>query len=220
MRRTGLAVLILVASLLAIDAAIWQWASMRLGQEVERWSADAQTQGWTVRAGSQVRTGWPFAAAVVLPGFSLTADPAVFPAGLIWGGDRIRIQLALTAPKTLHVLAEGRQTLQLAGVPAIPFEAGTMDLEAALDGGVPPELSIAALQAELAWGPLTIGSAVLRFTNDTALLDAQDVAVPGGIGRALGSAITPLHVRGVLNRPILRGPSPASQARAWRAAGG
>lgn len=189
-------------------------------QELQRTSEDAQSQGWSIHADATVRGGWPVAAAIELPGFTLTADPTAFPGGLVWSAGRIRVQLPFAAPKTLHIFAEGQQDLRLTGLPAIPFQAGTMDLEAALDGDPPPMLSIAALRAELPWGPATVGAATVHFPFDTVLLDARDVTVPGGIGRALGPSIDAVHLRAALTRPIPSGASPAAQARAWREAGG
>ena len=116
--------------------------------------------------------------------------------------------------------ADGQQRLQLAGLPAIPFQADRMDLQAALDGSALPLLSIASLRAELPAGAVTVDRGTMVFPADGAVLDAQGVDVPGGIGRAFGATIGELHVRAALTRPVPAAPTPAAQARAWRDAGG
>ncbi len=212
--------LVAAASLVAIDTTVWLWACSRLAQGLQDYLGVAQSQGWSVHADAPVRAGWPLAAAVELPAFTLTADPAAFPGGALWTADRLRIQLPFTAPKALHVLAEGAQTLRLEGLPVLAFHAQTMHLQAALDGAAPPLLSIAALQAELPWGSMTVERGTVQFPFDAVLLDAARIGVPGGIGRALGVPVEQLRVRAALTRPIPPGPTPAAQARAWRDAGG
>ena len=168
----------------------------------------AQSQGWTIHADATVRGGWPVAAAIELPGFTLTADPTAFPGGLVWSAGRIRVQLPFAAPKTLHVFAEGQQDLRLAGLPAIPFQAGTMDLEAALDGDAAADAVDrgAAGRTALRDRRPSVRATMLVPLCRRRRARCKGVTVPGGIGRALGPSVDAVHLRAALTRPIPPGP--------------
>lgn len=212
--------LAVVLLLLALDTAAWLFACKRLDERVREAVVAAEADGWAVRAGPSTWAGWPVAAEVRFPTVAILGAQPVFPPGLAWRAELVRVRVGLTHPTVLAVVAEGRQTIAAEGVPAVPFR--TRHSQAAIDltGREPARAVITGFEAALPAGTLQVGAAELRFPPDRLAADLTEIVVPVGGGHALAPAIGSLRLRAHATRPFPAGPTPAESARAWRAAGG
>ncbi|GAC1348202.1 MAG: hypothetical protein NVSMB18_35660 [Acetobacteraceae bacterium] len=145
--------------------------------------------GWSLQSEPPVWAGWPFAAAVELPHVTAAAAPVAFPGRATWTAERVRFSLSIADPATLEVIATGRQTIELAGAPPLPFQARRLRLSMALRGDAPATLLAADLDGDIPGGVVHVGALRVELIGPAATIEAAAIAVPGDLGRALGPSI-------------------------------
>jgi hypothetical protein len=219
-RPPAIGIFVIVLLLLGLDTAAWLFACMRLEDGVRTGAVAAEAEGWTMRAGPSAWAGWPIAAEVRFPTVTIRGSQSVFPPGLAWSAERVRLRVGLTHPTILAVIAEGAQTIAAKGVPAVPFRTELSRAAIDLNGRDPARVRIARLEAALPAGSLRIGAAELQLPPDGLTADLTDITVPGGGGHELSPAIGSFRLQAHATRPFPAAPIAAESARAWRAAGG
>ena len=70
---------LLLAALAAGHTAAWFAGTRYLATGFNAWVANRRAAGWQVDAGMPVRSGWPLAASLTVPGLALSAGPAGAP---------------------------------------------------------------------------------------------------------------------------------------------
>src|SRR5690242_18711422 len=143
-RRRKLWIFLLAAPflLVAADALYWYLAEGSLERGFAAWQAEQKAAGWTSGAGQPVRGGWPLAATLTVPGFSLSGGEADIPGGMAWRTDRLTLRVSLLRPWLLELAADGMQRLGVADSPEIPYTADVLKITLPLRGGGPSGRSL------------------------------------------------------------------------------
>jgi hypothetical protein len=122
--RRSLAVLILLLILLGAGwTGLWYVVANRLADHVAAWEQQQRAQGWTITHGTPTRTGWPMAAGITLPGLTVSGGARYLPGGIVWQTASLTLALDIRHPNDLFLGVSGRQSLAVAGRPAVPFQA-------------------------------------------------------------------------------------------------
>ena len=214
-RRAATVIASVVLLAFAAHGAAWFIACRRLEQGAADAVIQARAEGWAVSSGAPRRAGWPLAAEIDYPDLVVAGGPESFPPELTWRAEALRLRLSLAAPATLVVEPAGRQTLQAAGLPALPFSARRMALSLPLTSGAPPTAAIDALTASVGGGALTVHDAALTFPARAASAELHGIGLPAG-----APPIDLFRADAAMTRPVPPGATPAERARAWRDAGG
>ena len=239
-RRRRLWLLAVGLPLLAtlVDAAFWQVASQRLELGFKAWLIQARSAGWAIQVGTQRTGGWPFAAALTIDGLSIEGARADIPGGADWTAETVTLRIGLLTPRVLEIDAGNRQTLRIAGGPAIPFTAERLTLRLLLSATpVPRSLDVhcSGLQADMPTTgnpivPLTIG----QFRGHADLNpDAQQgeaaialsfslesAGLPSGFKWPLGPRISAFSIEGAVEGPVPNATDLTTAATTWRDGGG
>ncbi len=236
-RRAGRLALgaLVTAVLLAIagHALLWSWLCGRLEEGFAAWVAARGAEGWRVEHGPPRRGGWPFSAAVTLPGFRAEGGAGLLPGGLDWRAEALTLRLSPPRLDRLALEAPGRHRLRLGRAELPPFTAARLDTALPLrpgDGGVPDEATAAAEglrfggAVEVAAASLDFGARPSGAGPGRALrASAAGVALPPGspgtdrLGRTVDRVGLDLVLDGAIPPP---GAAPARRAAAWRDGGG
>ena len=237
-RKLWIALLAVPILLLGGDVLYWRIAERNLADGFAAWMAGRQATGWIAIGGKPVRSGWPLAATLTVPGVSLKGGDQDIPGGLTWSADRVVLRIALLHPAILEIASEGAQLLRLGDGPAIPYTADRLRVALRLQPGAPAhsaELATDNLRAGMptqvdSASALTIGSLRLRWdmrqaasSGEPALafsLDADAIGPPSGVARALGPRIASFAIDGALDGPVPHTRALAQRAEAWRDGGG
>jgi hypothetical protein len=233
--RRSLAVLILLLILLGAGwTGLWYFVAGRLAADVTAWEQQERAEGWTITHGTPRRAGWPMAAGITLPGVSVSGGVRYLPGGVAWQAGSVTLALDIRHPDALFIGVEGRQSLAVAGGPAVPFQATKFIGRMALRAGDRPGLIqlhatglLAALKradgtpeplsiADLAAAVRADGTADAQSEALVAAARMTDVALPPnlvpGFARTLQTAAFDLALSG----PV----PPGGTAAAWQKAGG
>lgn len=211
LRRVAIAALVLVA----LDSVIWAAGCLVLERVSDGAAPVLASQGWAVAKGVGRWSGWPVACAIEWPDVALTAAPGVFPPGLDWRVERLRLELGVTRPRTALLRVFGAQWLSMAGVPGITGRADSFVTEVDLTGTRPPRTEARQFVAALPGGTATIGEADFEVLPSGWAIGARDAALPG-----MPFPIKALAAQVAVAPPFPAGIDPAASARAWRNAGG
>jgi hypothetical protein len=174
------------------------------------------------------------AAGITLPGVSVSGGVRYLPGGVAWQAGSVTLALDIRHPDALFIGVEGRQSLAVAGGPAVPFQATKFIGRMALRAGDRPGLIqlhatglLAALKradgtpeplsiADLAAAVRADGTADAQSEALVAAARMTDVALPPnlvpGFARTLQTAAFDLALSG----PV----PPGGTAAAWQKAGG
>jgi hypothetical protein len=238
--KLGIGLAVLLAIAVGAHTLAWRWATRQLETEFALAMAQRRAFGWTVRHDAPVRSGWPLAAQLRVPGLALAYDGPDLPGGLSWSTERLLLTLSPLHPRTLRLRADGQQSLRLAGSPDIPFTADRCVLSLTLEPGVPPRefqldvenlragipvaaggsaaLEVAHLSGHAETRPAAAqGEPVFSFTADA---DSIFLPQPAGTAWALGRGIASLSVEGALNGPWPRVTPLVQRIATWRDGGG
>ncbi len=212
-----------------VHGLAWRWATEALAVGFADWAALRRVQGWAVDHAAPERTGWPFAAEVVLPGLRIGARDA---SGGAWRLDATRVVLRLAPPRPdrLRIHLEGPYRMGIGAI-EVPFTATRLEALVSLEAGGPPrtaELLVEGLGAETPDGLLVVGRALVSVTVgvEPALgiaAAAERLSLPERARvpavAAFGQEVDHLAFDAVLPGPPVQG-SGAAAWRAWRDAGG
>ena len=233
--RLGAAIgaLALLALLGAGHLLAWNALTGAIEAGMAAWAEDRRAAGWDVSHGPPERHGWPFAAAVRIPGLAIASGPAA-PVAFVWqaGTAEARIappdlhQVDIDLPDPQMLLVEGTE---------LRFAAERLALRFRVEGGAPPSggslealrlrvatpgllpersAEVAALSGRLATRPdATEAEAALILT-----LSVEGLVLPvdAPLGRLVEQAALTLTASG----PVTGRRSPRQRAEVWRDAGG
>jgi hypothetical protein len=202
------------------------------------WEAEQRSAGWTIAHGTPTRAGWPFAAALILPDLHVVGPQNIMPGGIAWAADRLTLALDIRHPDDLYLAATGRQTLDIAGLAAIPFAAERLVAHAALQpGGTPAAVTfrarklLAALPnslktpsslavAELV-GTLSVDRTAGRDRAAIAMVfSASDIDLPEKNGLGLGRRLSALAGAVGMTGPTAMPDGAPTTIAGWRDGGG
>lgn len=239
-RRRLLYVLILAPALaLGLEALLWLAAGRMVETAFADWVAARRAGGWQVATGGEQLVGWPLAAVVEVPEFSISGGRSLVPGGLAWRVDHLRLRLDLLAPHRLVLRAVGQQHFRVFDGPEFALTAARMQVE----------IPFLATPSDAAGTAITVTGQDVRagpadlypelVTARTLSIDAASGAAQGQSGSAavlrlhaggvrlarislpaLGPRIGLLSLDAALNGPPPSGPEWAASLGAWRDRGG
>lgn len=203
---SGVAVLL---GLLAADIGAWLYVTARMADDLVLWERQS---GLHISHAPATRAGWPLAAELALPDFTIAAEP------LSWRADQVTLSLAPWRPGTLLVTASPRQSLVRGDAPPISVTADRLALSAPLSGD-PASADGHGLRFMLPQGPLTIAQADARFDPNHLALTLQGVTLPLP-ALPFGGSLDQVVAEGSATVPILPAADLRTALSRWRAAGG
>jgi len=218
----------------AAHAAVWWWVSAEIERQVEATMAAPAWPGWQASGGPTRRTGYPWAAAVVIPtpaAETLRGGPGGM--SLAWRAERLTVSIALIRPRTLVLDLAGQQALRIGPAPPVPFTATLLRAELPLDPDTSRralDLAVAGLRAELPEGPLALARLDLAASIHpaarpaepalTLAADATGIVLPPGHSWPLGPTLDRLGLDLLVTGPVPPQPDLVERAEAWRDGGG
>ena len=204
--------------LLAAVTSVWFWGIGRMEAELRTWTTNALAAGMQVSHGTPIRSGWPFAAALVLPDVSLTAEgPAGAERAVVWRAGDVRLAVRLWSPAILRLTLPASRIV--AGGVAIAIDASRLraDVQLGTSGVV---LLADNLRLGLPRGRMAVthGRVQVVGTRLDVLLDG--VSLPDA-GLPFGGFIDAASLHGTTTvAPAPAAASPWEALAAWRDAGG
>jgi hypothetical protein len=240
--RRSMVVLLLLAIVLAAGwTALWYVAAGQVAAQAMAWEQQERGQGWVITQGTPRRSGWPMAAGVTLPDIAVSGGAALLPGGLSWHASSLKLAVDIRHLHDLYIGVTGRQTLSLAGGPAIPFQATSFAGQIGFAQGPNPGLLqlhasglIAAIPTAGAQAaPVAIGTLdAAALANGAAGAGGQalvlaatmdDIGLPPHLLPGLGRIVRRLSFDAAISGPLPATAAtldPAAAATAWRRAGG
>jgi len=225
--------------LLGSHALYWYVAMGAVERGFDAWVAQQRQAGWVVAFGRAERAGYPFAAALAVPGVRLASTGAE---RMAWRAERLRVGMDLWRPGHLAVDAAGAQTIRLGDGGDIPFRSDDLRLVMSLGADFPrwAELESSRLRADipLPTGPagMTVGQvkADIRMGQAASAagsvlllsISAAAIRLPDPARWALGQDIAAVELKARIEGPppywifSVTAPELAAMARQWRDAGG
>lgn len=228
-------VLILLAALVAGQSLLWRWSTGALAEGFSDWVIKHRAQGWSINHDIPERSGWPFAARLMIPRLSIESPgDETSGQGMGWDVQALTLATPLPLPDALRLEATGQQGLRL-GATRIPFTTESFVALLPLEVGQPPRRANALLQGMVAQTPDGVLS-INRLGGDanwsrnaeptlTLQFAAQDAALPAAWLQApafagFGPRMSSLEFDGALYGSVLPLPSLREQLDAWRASDG
>jgi hypothetical protein len=158
-----------------------------LAAALNRWSAQATSQGWSVSGGRVgpcpcETGGWPFAASIFVPDLSLSGGGRLMPGGLSWSSGGVMLSVTLLHPRTLVIGLEGPQAVRVSHAPEISLLAASLTATVPLST-LPP------LRADLRASGVEAGIAGSPHPRDVRIDDVQlhlELSDPTQLGLARG----------------------------------
>jgi hypothetical protein len=232
--RLLIGILAALAVLAATHTGLWWFATGQLEDALTVWQAQSSAAGWTIFVGKPVRTGWPLAAAIVVPDLTLAGGEADIPGGLSWRAAQTELAVALLRPRELRIRVTGQQHLRLSGLAEFAFSAEQFEATVPLDPGAPAQsadLAASGLHAAVAGGSLDIATLALHADSRAAAARGEEALAVTGSAEAIGLPALPSawplgpRIASVSFDAALTGPPPgladlATRAAAWRDGGG
>jgi hypothetical protein len=205
------------------DLIYWEMASARLTAGLQAWIEARRTEGWEVKTGRPSTGGWPQAATVTVPNFTMRHVGAEVPGAVSWASAGVSLSLSLYHPTELAIGLTGPQHIQIGAESdmvvtgdSIVGSAGLLDAAT-----VPLTLRVRGIRLEPAAGGwhLTIG--LLNADASVATQpEATKPAVAFSVSAPLGPNISSVSAEGALNGPLPPLQDIAPWASAWRDGGG
>src|SRR4051812_46363790 len=117
MRRKYLFVAVAVVLLLVGGEFVyWRIAAERLRNGYHDWLAAMTQRGWEVSSGAASISGWPRAAAVVVPNVALRHPGAAIPGDVQVALAGVTLSVSLLRPVTLRISMTGPAHVRVAGL--------------------------------------------------------------------------------------------------------
>jgi hypothetical protein len=205
--------------LLGVLTAAWLFLTSRIEAGALQWRQDVLAKGGFAAFGAPERSGWPVAASVVLPGFTVGTGTPGGTGAAAWHAGRVVLSLAPWHPGSLEAAASGEQWLRVG--PAAPVPMVTQSLSAAVSLGTSGAVSaeLRDLRVPTPSGPLSVDGASVRAVGSTMTLTAAGIHLPDA-GLPFGGLVDSIAGRASWNRPLPLQPDLAAALTAWRDAGG
>jgi hypothetical protein len=234
-RWLWIAVVGLPVALAAGDAVYWHMAVQRLQAGYESWMADRRADGWVIEAGQATSGGWPGAASLSIPHFSIRGGEPDVPGGMLWSADRVELRAPLFHPGHLEITPSGDQTLRLGTGAPVPYTAEHLTGILPLNRPGEPlvmdaEANNLRIQAPEQGNGITVGTVRLHGSFDSSAAKGQPAAVvqlaatqislPPGFHSPLGDAIASTEADISVSGPVPPVTGLTRRARKWRDGGG
>ena len=205
------------ALLLVIFAhtGVWVIACLRLQDGYRESLVSAKEAGIDTSSTSLHWSGWPFAAEVIVDEVGIRGPATLFPPDLDWTADRLRVRLSARHPTSLQLLPEGHQTIAMAGLPKVPFEAATLRIVIDLTGHDPVWAMLQDLDASPPAGRAHMTAGILQLPTNAVVASLSGITLPG-----IAAPIGMVQGRVSIEPAFPPAASAAASAQAWRAAGG
>ncbi len=217
-RPVLLAVLGLFLAALAVDFAVWSWATGRMADTLADWEAARLEEGVRITHADPVRTGWPFAAELVLPHTAATATAPAAADTLSWQADQVTLTLSPWRPGTLAITASPAQSVARGNDPPMKLTAGRLELLVPLSGAA-ATADGHGLRIDLPDGPLAVTQADARFDATHLTLTLAGVTLPMP-NLPFGGSVAAVALDGSSSVPMLPARDLRATVAAWRDAGG
>jgi hypothetical protein len=234
-RRLWVILLGVPAFLAAADAVYWHLSVQRLQAGYADWVADRRAHGWSIEAGQAQTGGWPAAANLSIPHFTIHGAEADIPGGVSWSAATLQLRLPLFHPGNLEIIPQGEQQMRLGVAAEIPYTAehltGMLTLRRA---GEPLLVGIEASNFRIQGSGRSRGISVagvrLHGSFDpgaakgepaaSVQLAATQIGLPPGFHSPLGDAIASTEADLSISGPVPPVAGITRRARKWRDEGG
>lgn len=228
-------VVVLLVALAAGQSLLWRWSTGALAEGFSDWVVQQRAQGWRINHEIPERSGWPFAARLLIPRLAVESPgDETSGQGLGWAVEALMLTTPLPLPDALRLEATGQQALRI-GAMQIPFTAASFKALLPLEAGQPPRRANALLQGMVAetpdgtlaiqrlgmdanWSRLAEAAFTLQFAAEETSLPAAWLNTPALA--ALGPRLARLEFDGAVHGNLLALPSLREQLDAWRASEG
>lgn len=222
-------------ALAAADAVYWHMAVQRLQAGYADWAADRRANGWVIQAGQPTSGGWPGAASLSLPHFSIHGGETDIPGGVFWSADTVALRAPLFRPGTLEITPSGNQQLRLGAGAPVPYTAEHLTGVVPLNRPGEPlvidaEAGNLRVQARGQGRGITLGGLQLHGSFDATAargqpaaavqLTATQISLPPGFHSPLGDAIATTDADISISGPVPPVTGITRRARKWRDEGG
>lgn len=217
------------------DVVYWRMAVTRLRNGYRDWTSALVNKGWEISSGKVSTGGWPWAATVSIPEFTLRHAGSALPGNLKVAAVGVTLSISILRPANLLISISGPVHLRVSDLPELLFtteenrvsvslvngDAQTINLYAT---GLRVEPTVAAwtatvgllnLQAKIIDDVKTRSEPVANFS-----VSAEAIVLPSLVKWPLGNNISSLSMDGVLNGPFPESRDITGWAKAWRDAGG
>ena len=235
-RKYPILVVAVILLLVAGEFVYWRVAAERLRDGYHDWLSAMAERGWEVSSGAASISGWPRAAAVVVPKLILRHAGAAIPGDVQVASAGVTLSVSLLRPVTLRISMTGPAHVRVAGLQdvvvtgdedwvSVPLQAG--DLRAV-------DVHVSGLRIEPASGAwhattgllnahATLAEQVRTDQSEPAAtfsVSAEAIALPPVMKWPLGPNISSLSMDGVINGPLPQTRDITRWAEAWRDGGG
>jgi hypothetical protein len=210
-------------------------AVQRLQAGYENWAADRRANGWVIEAGQATSGGWPGAASLSIPHFSILGGEPDIPGGMSWSADRLELRVPLFRPGNLEITPSGNQKLRLGAGTPVSYTAERLNGVLPLNGSGEPlvidaDASNLRIQAREQNKGISVGAIRLHGSFDPGAakgqpaaavqLTATQISLPPGFHSPLGDAIASTEADFSLSGPVPPVTGLTRRARKWRDDGG
>jgi hypothetical protein len=222
--------------IVAGDVVYWRIAVERLRTGYRDWMSTSVAQGWEISSGVVLIEGWPWAATVAIPGFTLRHTGSALPGNIQVAAVGVTLSISMFRPANLLISTSGPVHLRAAdtpdlvltseedwvSVPLVDGDSHTINLHAT---GLRVEPVMAAWHstAGLVNAQAKVVDEVKRLRSEPAAyfsVSAEAIVLPTLLKWPLGTNISSLSLDGVLNGPLPEIRDVTGWAEAWRDAGG
>jgi len=237
MRRNHWIVAVAIPLLIvAGDVVYWRIAVERLRAGYRDWISTSVDQGWEISSGVLSIGGWPWAATVAIPEFTLRHDGAALPGNLQVAAMGVTLSISMFRPASLLISMSGPVHLRAAERPdmVLTSEEGWISVSLADEDSRTINVHATGLRVEpamAAWHATAgLVNAQAKVVGEVKTLrsepagylsvSAEAIALPPLMQWPLGPNISSLSLDGVLNGPLPETRDVTGWAEAWRDAGG
>jgi hypothetical protein len=222
--------------IVACDLAYWRIAVERLRTGYRDWISTSVDQGWEVSSGVLSTSGWPWAATVAIPEFTLRHAGSAPPGNLQVAAAGVTLSISMFRPANLLISVSAPVHLRAADTPDLVLTNEENRASVSLADGDSRTINLRAtglrVEAAMAAWHATIGllNAQAKVVDEVKTLrsepaayfsvSAEAIVLPTLLKWPLGTNISSLSLDGVLNGPLPEARDVTGWAEAWRDAGG
>jgi hypothetical protein len=237
MRRNFWIIAVAVLAVTAVgDVVYWRTAVERLRDGYRDWVSALANQGWEISSREMSTGGWPWAATVAIPEFTLRHAGSALPGNLNVGAAGVTLSISIIRPANLLISISGPVHLRVADAPELVFTNEENRVSVSLVNGDMRTINLHATglrvePAMAAWNAAVgLLNAQVKVVDDVKTVRSEPVAnfsvsaeaivLPTLLKWSLGNNISSLSLDGVLNGPLPETRDVTGWAEAWRDAGG
>jgi Uncharacterized protein conserved in bacteria (DUF2125) len=222
--------------IVAGDVVYWRITVERLRTGYRDWISTSVDQGWEISSGVVSIGGWPWAATVAIPEFTLRHAGSALPGNLQVAAVGVTLSISMFRPANLLISMSGPVHLRAADTPDLVLTSEEDWVSVSLVDGdsrtinlhatglrVEPEMAAWHATAGLVNAQAKVVDEVKTPRSEPAAyfsVNAEAIVLPTLLKWPLGTNISSLSLDGVLNGPLPETRDVTGWAEAWRDAGG